>query len=97
MRIISRPTLQRYIDEHSQCAEQLKYWYYQTKDAKWKTPQDVTSTFNTADPVPKDRVVFDIHHNAFRLVVKIQYNQGIVYIRWFGTHKEYNKINVSEI
>lgn len=97
MRIIARRTLRNYFDRHPQSKSRLEAWYAEVKQAQWKSPTDVLSQFPKARIVGKDRVLFDILRNRYRLVVRVNYIAGIVYIRFVGTHKEYDKINVEEI
>lgn len=65
--------------------------------ASWTSPADVTRTYSKARIVGKDRVVFSIMRNRFRLVAKVNYRAGIVYIRFVGTHAEYDHIDVETI
>lgn len=75
----------------------LKAWYYEARYAAWKTPDDIKQRYGSADILPDNRVVFNIKGNNYRLVVKIHYNMGIVYIRFVGTHTEYDKIDAETI
>ena len=97
MRIVSTKTLKDYWKKYKEVEHPLKAWVYETKHAKWKTSMEVVEHFGTADPVGGNRVVFDIKGNKYRLVVKIHYNTGVVFIRFIGTHAEYDKINAEEI
>ncbi len=65
--------------------------------AQWRTPQDILDHYRSADILPGNRVVFNIKGNQYRLVVKIHYNTGIVYIRFVGTHAEYDKVDAETI
>jgi mRNA interferase HigB len=79
-------------------AEQpLLTWIVVTRAAKWLKPTDVKLTFNSADILKGSRVVFDIGGNKFRLVAVINYPVGVVFIRFIGTHKEYDKIDAQTI
>jgi mRNA interferase HigB len=75
----------------------LKAWVKEVEHAQWKTPNDIKARYNSADILNDNRIVFNIKGNHYRLVVKIHYNTQIVYIRFIGTHKEYDKINVEKI
>lgn len=97
MRIVSTKTLKDYWQKHREVEHPLKVWVYETKHAEWKTSAEVVEHFGTADPVRGNRVVFNIKGYKYRLVVKIHYNTGIVFIRFIGTHAEYDKINAEEI
>ena len=72
-------------------------WHDEVKRAIWKNSADVKAQFGTASILGNNRVVFNIHGNKYRLVVMINYQSDIVYIRFIGTHKEYNKIDVKEV
>jgi len=67
------------------------------KRADWKTPSDVKAIYRNASIIENNRVVFNIKGNSYRLVVAIDYQYSIVYIRFVGTHQAYNKINVATI
>ena len=72
-------------------------WYILMKSASWQTPNDVKSQFRSASIVGDNRVVFNIAGNKYRLIVKIHYNTGIVYVRFIGTHRQYDAINAEEV
>ena len=77
--------------------QQLKAWYQEAKMANWKTPNDIKAQYKTPSIVGDNRVVFNICGNKYRLVVKINYITEWVFIRFVGTHKEYDKIDVTSI
>ena len=93
VRIIKVSTLKEYWEKHKDVEEPLKAWVYEAKHAEWKKSDDVVQHYRTADPIPGNRVVFNIKGKKYRLVVKIHYNTGIIYIRFIGTHAEYDKID----
>ena len=97
MRIISRKTIREFWEKHLDAEHALEAWYHDAKRAVWKTPADIKSVYRNASFVGTDRVVFNIKGNQYRLVVAVQYQHGIIYIRFIGTHAEYNKINVVTI
>ena len=90
-------TLKAYWDEHRETREHIESWYTITKAASWKNPNDIKAQFRNASILKNSRVVFNIKGNDHRLIVKIHYNTGIVYIRFIGTHKAYNQINAEEV
>jgi mRNA interferase HigB len=99
MRIISVGTLKRFW-EQAACrdAEQpLRTWVKVTSAAQWADPPAVKRTFNTADILKGGRVVFDIGGNRYRLVVWVNYGFATVYVRFIGTHHQYNAINANEV
>ena len=97
MRIITRQKLIACWTKHPDVEDMLKVWEKETKHAHWQTPANIKARYRTADILPGNRVVFNIKGNHYRLVVKIHYNTGIVYIRFVGTHAEYDKINAETI
>ena len=97
MRIISRKTLVNFWEKDSQSETALKDWFKKTEKSVWKTPADIKEQYRSASFLSDNRVVFNICGNKYRLIVKINYNFGIAYIRFVGTHKEYDSINAETI
>lgn len=97
MRIISRKALREFWERHPDARQALQAWYADAKRATWKTPADIKNVYRNASFVASNRVVFNIKGNRYRLVVVIQYEHGIVYIRFVGTHQEYDRIDAVTI
>ena len=97
MRIISRKTLKEFWDQHPDAQQPLQAWYHDTKHALWKSPADIKNVYRNASFIADNRVVFNIKGNKYRLIVAIRYEYSIVYIRFVGTHREYERINASTI
>jgi mRNA interferase HigB len=97
MRVISKRTLQDFWDMHSDAMNPLAGWYAESIKASWQSPQDIKSQYKTASFLRDNRVVFNIGGNKYRLIVKINYPYGVVYIRFVGTHAQYDIINAEEI
>ncbi len=97
VRIIKRATLRNYWQRNPDAAEPLKSWYREVKAADWKTPHDAKALFGNASVVGDKRIVFNIAGNKYRLVVKFNYPYRVAYIRFIGTHAEYDEIDVEEI
>ncbi len=97
MRIISRHRLRAFWERQPDSEEALKSWYKVVEHARWKGPEDVKDAFRTADILKNGRAVFNIRENRFRLVVKFHLNTGMAYIRFVGTHKEYDAIDADTI
>lgn len=97
MRIIARKTLREFWERHPDAEQQLRAWHEDVKHAEWKTPADIKAVYRNASIVGNNRVVFNIKGNDYRLVAAINYAVGVVYIRFLGTHKEYDKIDVTTI
>jgi len=97
MRIISRKKIRKFWEKHSDARSALESWYADAKQANWKTPSDIKNVYKNASFVATNRVVFNIKGNKYRLVAAVQFEYGIVYIRFIGTHKEYDRIDVTTV
>lgn len=97
MRVIARKTLKCFYEVHPDAEGALKAWYAEAKGAEWRTPQDIRDRYRSADFLAGDRVIFNIRGNRYRLIVEINYSTGIVYIRWFGSHADYDRIDAERI
>ena len=97
MRIIAHRTVVKYGEQYPDAKTVLESWYKTVKTAEWKNFQEMKNVFNSVDYVGNQRYVFNIKGNSYRIVGKILFVQQIVYIRFIGTHKEYDKINCSTI
>lgn len=82
---------------HTDSEEQLKTWYRDASKAAWRAPTDIKSEFPKASILKSGRVVFNICGNRYRLVIRINYLRGWVFIRFIGTHQDYNKIDADNI
>jgi len=100
MRIISKRTLRRFWESNPKYEDskgQLEAWHAEVIKADWNTPQDVKAQFRSASIIKDSRVIFNIKGNDYRLIVKINYPYHIVYIRFIGTHKQYDQIDVENV
>lgn len=100
MRIIAKRTLRQFWEQHPRGAEAkgpLQVWHSTASAADWATPADVKATHGDASILKDSRVVFNIAGNKYRLVAKINYPYRIVYIRFVGTHDEYDRVNAEMI
>jgi mRNA interferase HigB len=97
VRIISKKTLRDFWLIHNDSEERLKSWHKEAEEANWKNPQDIKNKYPAASFLADNRVVFNIKGNSYRLIVKINYEFSIVWIRFIGTHSEYDKINAETI
>ena len=75
----------------------LDAWFDEVKKARWSSAANVKRSYATASIVSSDRIVFNIKGNDYRLVVAADFEKGIVWIKWIGTHKDYDKIDVKEV
>jgi mRNA interferase HigB len=97
MRVISLAKLKAFYTEHPDAGQALKAWYDEARKASWETPQHIKDQYRSASFVGQNRVVFNIHGNKYRLVVAVAYKFGAVYIKFVGTHKDYDKIDVESV
>src|SRR6266702_554895 len=103
MRIIARRSLREFVAGLSGRKDQpavkatLDAWFDEVSTAVWKNTADVKRRYATASIVNAERVVFNIKGNDYRLVVAVDFEKGIVWIKWIGTHKAYDKIDVTEV
>ena len=97
MRIFTEQALKEYIEKCPDSRVALQEWTTIVKKSKWKCFADVKATFNSVDNVGNQHYVFNIKGNKYRLVVVIKFTIQFVYIRFIGTHSEYEKINCSTI
>ena len=103
MRIIARRTLREFLQsraghrDHGALKAALEAWFDEVRKAKWKNTADVKRLYATASIVTADRIVFNIKGNDYRLVVSVDFEKGIVWIKWIGTHRDYDKIDVKEV
>ncbi len=97
MKIITKKTLQDFWEKHSDAEQPLNSWYRKVLSVDIQKPQDVIEIFPNARVISGNRVIFNIKGNTYRLVVYIRYTAKKVYIRFIGTHNEYDKINPMEV
>lgn len=100
MRIIAKKTLRKFWEssfDYLESKEPLEAWHAETLKADWSTPQDVKQQFRSASILKDSRVVFNIKGNHYRLIVKINYPYRVVYIRFVGTHKQYDDVDVETV
>jgi mRNA interferase HigB len=97
MRIIARRTLREFWERHPDAEQALRAWFQDVQRSEWKTPNDIRQTYATASFIANNRVVFNIRGNNYRLIVAIKYEFSIVYIRFIGTHQEYDQIDAATI
>jgi mRNA interferase HigB len=103
VRIIARSTLRQFVESLRGTTNQnavksaLDSWFHEALHASWRTPADVTRSYSNASIVGPDRVVFNIKGNSYRLVAVIDYRRQIVFIKWVGPHRAYDKIDVKTV
>ena len=97
MRIFTEQALKEYAEEHPDSKVALQEWVTIVKKSEWACFADIKKTFNSADSVGNQHYVFNVKWNNYRLVVVVKFTVKFVYIRFIGTHKEYDKIDCSNI
>ena len=95
--IITRKTLLEYISEYPLAGTALLEWYHELVKANFTNFNELKQVYGNASLVGDDRVVFNIMGNKFRLVVRIVFEYKVIQVKWFGTHKEYDKIDVESV
>lgn len=95
--IITRKTLLDFCQKYPEAASALQSWYYELLKSEYKNFNELKKVYGNASLVGDDRLVFNIMGNKYRLVVRIVFEFKAIQIKWFGTHAEYDKINVSTI
>lgn len=97
MHIIAIGTLRKFWDSHPQAETPLRNWYAEASRADWKTPSDIKAAHRNASFLSNNRVVFNIKGNDYRLVVAVRYTSTTMFIRFVGTHAEYDRIDTATI
>ncbi|MFH0727145.1 MAG: type II toxin-antitoxin system HigB family toxin [Pseudomonadota bacterium] len=97
MRIIAKKALLDYWTKVSAAKSELEAWYAEAKSADWAMPADVKAKYGNASILKEGRVVFNICGNKHRLVVRINYDYRTIYVRFLGTHDEYDRINAQGV
>ncbi len=99
MRIIARATIRDFWEnpKYTDSEQPLKAWHDEVKHMQWSSPQDIKAKYRSASFVANNRVIFNIHGNKYRLVVAVRYDLGIVFIRFIGTHRQYDAIDAATV
>jgi mRNA interferase HigB len=103
MRIIARRTLREFVAARAGQKDQpalkaaLDAWFDEVRKAKWRHTADIKRLYATASIVTADRIVFNIRGNNYRIVVAADFEKAIVWIKWIGTHRDYDKIDVTKV
>jgi mRNA interferase HigB len=97
MRVISKATLVEFWLKHPESKQALQTWFEDASHSQWKTSQDIKRRYASASFVAANRVVFNIKGNDYRLVVAVAYRFAALYIKFIGTHAQYDAINVATV
>lgn len=97
MRVFSRSTLNAFGETHADAREALRAWFAEAEQADWQGPSDIKAQYPAASFLANNRVVFNIKGNHYRLVVAIKYEFKVIYIRFIGTHADYDTIDAATV
>lgn len=97
MRVIALATLREFWVRHPDAEIPLRAWHALASRAAWKTPADIKAAYRSASFTANNRVVFNIKGNDYRLVVAVHYDRGMMFVRFVGSHRQYDKIDVETI
>ena len=103
MRVIARSTLYRFVETLSGRKDKnavqaaLDAWYCEVESAEWRSSQDVKRVYASASILDSERIVFNIKGNDYRLIVAIDYQRQIVFVKWLGSHREYDKVDARKV
>jgi mRNA interferase HigB len=95
--VISYRTIRTFTDQHKDVEDQLNNWYTIAEKADWANFNELRQMFNSVDTVGNDLYVFNIKGNDYRLIVRIIFRVRTIYIKFIGTHKEYDKVNLNDL
>jgi mRNA interferase HigB len=96
-RIFAKSTLRIFWENHPDSEQYLKTWFDTAMSSGWKSPNEVKQTYANASILKDGRIVFNIKGNTYRLVVKLNFEKQWIFIRFIGTHEEYDKIDANTI
>ena len=97
MRVIAVSTLRAFWERHPDAEQPLKAWYEEATNATWAQPADIKARYRSASVLKTRRVVFNVKGNDYRLIVAIAYKLQIVYVKFVGTHQEYDAVDAQTI
>ncbi|MBC7694158.1 MAG: type II toxin-antitoxin system HigB family toxin [Burkholderiales bacterium] len=97
MNIYNKGTIVEYYTNHPDCKNTLEKWYHDVLTKEWKKPNSVTKDFNKARTIKNNRAIFEINGNDYRLIAELNYEKGWVFIKFIGTHAEYDKVDSETI
>lgn len=97
MRIIALSALREFWRIHPDAEIPLRAWYADASRADWRRPADIKAAYRSASFIANNRVVFNVKGNDYRLVVAVHYNRGMMFVRFAGTHREYDRIDAATI
>jgi len=96
-RIFAKSTLREFWEKHPDSEQYLKTWYDTAMNSEWQTPNDIKRSYVNASILKNGRVVFNIKGNSYRLVVQFRFDKHMGFVRFIGTHSDYDKIDANNI
>ena len=96
-RIFAKSTLRTFWKKHADSEQYLKTWYDTAMNSNWKGPNDVKKTYANASILKNSRIVFNIKGNSYRMIVKFNFEKQWAFIRFIGTHSQYDKVDANNI
>jgi mRNA interferase HigB len=97
MHIVTKTLLLAFAERNKDAKQPLLAWIDEARHAEWKTPQDIKNQFRSASIIANNRVVFNIKANDYRLIVGVNYKRGFMYVKFVGTHSEYDKVDAATV
>lgn len=97
MNIFNKTTLKEFSRKHANCKKQLELWYNDISEQNWKSSVDIRKNFAFASILNRNRVVFNIKGNDYRLIAEVNYERGSIFIKFIGTHSEYSKVDAETV
>jgi mRNA interferase HigB len=91
MTLIGQDKIDAFVRRNVQARKPMQAWVAEVKNAQWKTSQDIKKRYRSADFLRNNRVIFNVKGNSYRLVAKVAYQTGVVFVEWIGTHADYDK------
>jgi mRNA interferase HigB len=91
MTLIGQDKIDAFVRRNVQGRKPIQAWVAEVKNAQWKTSKDIKNRYRSADFLRKNRVIFNVKGNSYRLVAKVAYQTGVVFVEWIGTHADYDK------
>ncbi len=97
MRIVAKRTLREYWEAEPRSEQPLKSWFAVAAKSDWASPAEIKAKYGSASIVGPDRVVFNIGGNRYRLIVRFDYDRRIGFVRFVGTHREYDRVDAATV
>jgi mRNA interferase HigB len=97
VRVFNRSTVKAFADKHADARQAFFAWFAEVRQANWSGPDDIKTVYPSASFLAGNRVVFNVKGNKYRIVIAVKYEFFAIYIRFIGTHAEYDRINATTV